>query len=518
MLSLRSVTKRFGALTALDGVSLDIARGEFFGLLGPNGAGKSTIMSLICGLRAPDSGSLTLDGQPLTAANSTARLSLGLVPQHVALYPELSADQNLRIFGQLYRLCGADLRARIDAALEAVQLADRRREPVKNFSGGMARRLNLAAALLHRPKLLLCDEPTVGVDPQSRNAIFEYLERLNRDGLTVIYSTHYMEEATRLCSRIGIIDHGKIPALGTLDELLTQLPFEEEIRFPATPATAALAAQLPAHGEREESREFEIRARAEAVRAVGGGEFAERDELRGEGRGGGGGGEANFLLEGELREEFVEGAEGVEFAVVDDADARTEARGLLHVVRGVDDGEALAVEALEVFEDGVARMRIDADGGLVAEEKFRAMEEGGGEIEAAGHAAGEIFHGLAAAIGELHGFEGGVDAGAEIGAAEAVELAEDAEVLIGGEFGVERDVLRDETEREARGGVGGGERLAVERERAGVGRAEAADERHRGGLAGAVGAEQAEELAAGDVERHAVERGERAEALGDRAK
>ena len=249
MLSLQSVTKRYGSLTALDGVSLDIARGEFFGLLGPNGAGKSTTMSLIAGLRAPDAGALTLDGQPLNAASSVARLSLGLVPQHVALYPELSADQNLRIFGELYGLRGADLRSRIDAALEAVQLTDRRRDPVKNFSGGMARRLNLVAALLHRPKLLLCDEPTVGVDPQSRNAIFEYLERLNREGLTVIYSTHYMEEATRLCSRIGIIDHGKLHALGTLDELLTQLPFEEEIRFPANADTAPLAAQLPAHGE-----------------------------------------------------------------------------------------------------------------------------------------------------------------------------------------------------------------------------------------------------------------------------
>ena len=151
------------------------------------GAGKPTLMSLIAGLRAPDAGTLTLDGEPLTAASSVARLSLGLVPQHVALYSELSADQNLRIFGELYGLRGADLRARIDAALDAVQLTDRRRDAVKTFSGGMARRLNLVAALLHRPKLLLCDEPTVGIDPQSRNAIFEYLERLNREGLTVIY-------------------------------------------------------------------------------------------------------------------------------------------------------------------------------------------------------------------------------------------------------------------------------------------------------------------------------------------
>ncbi len=249
MLSLQSVTKRYGTLTALDGVSLDIPRGEFFGLLGPNGAGKSTLMSLVAGLRAPDAGTLTLDGQPLSAANAVARLGLGLVPQHIALYSELSADQNLRIFGELYGLRGSELRDRIDAALTAVQLADRRRDPVKNFSGGMQRRLNLVAALLHQPKLLLCDEPTVGIDPQSRNAIFEYLETLNRAGLTIIYSTHYMEEATRLCSRIGIIDHGKLHALGTLDELLAQLPFEEEIRFPASPSTASLAVQLPAHGE-----------------------------------------------------------------------------------------------------------------------------------------------------------------------------------------------------------------------------------------------------------------------------
>jgi ABC-2 type transport system ATP-binding protein len=249
MLSLRSVTKRYGDLVALDDVSLDIAPGEFFGLLGPNGAGKSTAMSLIAGLRAPDAGALTLHGQPLSATNASARVALGLVPQHLALYTELSAEENLRIFGELYGLHGSDLRARIDEALTAVQLADRRRDPVKTYSGGMQRRLNLVAALLHRPKLLLCDEPTVGVDPQSRLAIFEYLEQLNRTGLTIIYSTHYMEEATRLCSRIGVIDHGKILALGSLDELLLQLPFEEEIRFPATPATAELAAGIAPHGE-----------------------------------------------------------------------------------------------------------------------------------------------------------------------------------------------------------------------------------------------------------------------------
>jgi ABC-2 type transport system ATP-binding protein len=249
MLKLDHLTKRYGSLTALDGVSLEVAPGEFLGLLGPNGAGKSTLMSLVAGLRAPDAGGITLDGWPLTADNPAARVALGLVPQSIALYEDLSAEQNLRIFGELYGLRGADLRSRIDEALEAVQLADRRRDQVKTFSGGMQRRLNLVAALLHKPKLLLCDEPTVGVDPQSRNAIFEFLEARVRAGLTVIYSTHYMEEATRLCSRIAIIDHGRIHALGTLDELLARLPFSDEISFPATPATLRFAARLVGHGE-----------------------------------------------------------------------------------------------------------------------------------------------------------------------------------------------------------------------------------------------------------------------------
>jgi ABC-2 type transport system ATP-binding protein len=246
MLHIEEVFKRYGPITALDGVSLKVEAGEFFGLLGPNGAGKSTLMSLIAGLRKPDAGTLTLDGAALTSAG---RLGLGLVPQHIALYLDLSAEQNLRIFGQLYGLQGAVLRQRVDEALDAVQLTERRKDQVKDFSGGMQRRLNLVAALLHRPKLLLCDEPTVGVDPQSRNAIFEYLEQRNREGLTIIYSTHYMEEATRLCSRIGIIDHGKILALGTLDELLTRLPFEEEIRFPAQADTAAFAERLTGQGD-----------------------------------------------------------------------------------------------------------------------------------------------------------------------------------------------------------------------------------------------------------------------------
>lgn len=248
MLSIKEVTKRYASLTALDHVSLEIRAGEFFGLLGPNGAGKSTLMSLVAGLRATDGGSIALNNVVLSTTDASTRMQLGLVPQDIALYQELSAEQNLRVFGKLYGLKGAELRQRVDETLAAVQLTDRRRDAVKTFSGGMQRRLNLAAALMHRPQLLLCDEPTVGVDPQSRNAIFDYLAQLNREGLTIIYSTHYMEEATRLCSRIGIIDKGKILALGSLDELLTQLPFEEEIRFPVNEQTAWLVQQLASQG------------------------------------------------------------------------------------------------------------------------------------------------------------------------------------------------------------------------------------------------------------------------------
>ncbi len=245
-LSARELTKRYGELLALDQVSLDIAAGEFFGLLGPNGAGKSTFMSLVAGLKSPDTGTITLGGESLRAS---ARNKLGFVPQGLALYPKLNAHENLAIFGALQGLSGKDLYTRVDEMLTAVQLRDRAREPVQNFSGGMQRRLNLAAALLHRPSLLLCDEPTVGVDPQSRNAIFDLLEQLNRDGLTIIYSTHYLEEATRLCSRIAVIDHGKILASGTLDDLLAKLSFQDEIRFPLNEQTRLLAAQLVANGE-----------------------------------------------------------------------------------------------------------------------------------------------------------------------------------------------------------------------------------------------------------------------------
>jgi ABC-2 type transport system ATP-binding protein len=249
MLQIQGLRKQYGPITAVDDISLRVDDGEFFGLLGPNGAGKSTLMSLVANVLKPDEGEIRIDDAAISDRNSRARQSLGLAPQGIALYKELTAFQKLCLFGEIYGLRGTTLRSRVDEMLHAVQLTDRAHQAVRTFSGGMQRRLNLVAALLHRPKLLLCDEPTVGVDPQSRNAIFEFLQARAREGLTVIYSTHYMEEAERLCSRIGIIDHGKIIAIGTLDELLRRLPFEDEIRFPAGGACDALATRLQGEGE-----------------------------------------------------------------------------------------------------------------------------------------------------------------------------------------------------------------------------------------------------------------------------
>jgi ABC-2 type transport system ATP-binding protein len=239
--------KRFGEVTALNGITLELNRGECLGLLGPNGAGKSTLIRSVVGRVIPDAGTVSVFGSP--AGSSGARAALGWVPQGLALYPRLTCGENLESFCRYHGLGGDSLRSAVARCLEWAVLVDRAGERVSNLSGGMKRRLNMAAGLIHEPRLMLMDEPTVGVDPQSRNAIFDYLQQLNRGGVTIIYSTHYMEEAERLCSRIGIIDHGKILALGSLGELLTQLPFEEEIIFPATPETAPLAVQLATHGE-----------------------------------------------------------------------------------------------------------------------------------------------------------------------------------------------------------------------------------------------------------------------------
>lgn len=255
MLTISNLTKSYGSLVALDDVSLVLEQGEFFGLLGPNGAGKTTLMSLVAGIRPADRGEILWEGEKFRQERIEQRAQLGFVPQALALYEELSGEENLRLFGRLYGLHGAILRERVEEGLLAAGLQDRRRDEVKTYSGGMRRRLNVVAAILHRPKLLLCDEPTVGVDPQSRNAIFEFVQKLNAEGMTIVYSTHYMEEATRLCSRIGIIDHGKLLALGTLDELLVQLPFAEQIRIARNEAIAAQLDTLRKFGSMTASEE-----------------------------------------------------------------------------------------------------------------------------------------------------------------------------------------------------------------------------------------------------------------------
>ena len=215
--------KSYGDNHAVNGVSLQVARGEVFGLLGPNGAGKTTTISMLTGLFPPDSGSITVDGLDLTKETNAVKAKMGLVPQDLALYPTLSARQNLMFFGRIYGLKGKQLHARVDEVLGQVGLTEKADKAISTYSGGMKRRINIGAGLLHKPAILFLDEPTVGVDPQSRNAIFENVEALNREGMTVIYTTHYMEEAQRLCHRVGIVDQGKVIALDTPSALIRSL-------------------------------------------------------------------------------------------------------------------------------------------------------------------------------------------------------------------------------------------------------------------------------------------------------
>ena len=220
VLALRGLGKDYGARTAVGAIDLDVARGECLGLLGPNGAGKTTTILMACGVVTPTRGSVAIDGIPLASRPREAKAKLGLVPQELALYDELSALQNLRYFGALYGMTGVQLAARIDWALGVVGLRDRASEPVKQFSGGMKRRLNLAAGVIHAPALLILDEPTAGVDPQSRNHIFETVKQLGKDGMTIVYTSHYMEEVEALCDRVAIVDAGAIVALGKISDLV----------------------------------------------------------------------------------------------------------------------------------------------------------------------------------------------------------------------------------------------------------------------------------------------------------
>jgi ABC-2 type transport system ATP-binding protein len=216
----RDLRKTFGSIPAVDGVSFSVRRGEIFSLLGPNGAGKTTTISVLCGLLRPDSGEAFLLGNSILRQAARARAALGVVPQDVALYMDLSARENLSFWGKMYNLRGKALARRIDEVLGIIGLADRQRERLGSFSGGMKRRVNIGVALLHKPPIVVMDEPTVGIDPQSRRHILEAVKDLRAQGTTVLYTTHYMEEAEELSDRVAIMDKGKLIAIGTNAELV----------------------------------------------------------------------------------------------------------------------------------------------------------------------------------------------------------------------------------------------------------------------------------------------------------
>jgi len=229
ILQAKGLVKTFDDLVAVDGVSFAIAEGETYGLLGPNGAGKTTSISMIAGLLEGDAGEVMVKGDRISTRSTIGKDTIGLVPQELAIYPDLTATENLSFFGRLYGMGGTDLTSRVEELLGVIGLSDRADDLVKEFSGGMKRRLNIGIGLLHKPQLLILDEPTVGVDPQSRNAILESIEHLSDEGMAVLYTTHYMEEAERLCDRVAIIDEGKIQAEGTRRELVAMVGEKDRI-------------------------------------------------------------------------------------------------------------------------------------------------------------------------------------------------------------------------------------------------------------------------------------------------
>ncbi len=245
MIQVEGLRKQFGELVAVDGIGFTADTGAIFGLLGPNGAGKSTTIGCISGLLAPGGGQVSVMGHDVQREGPRARALLGVVPQELALYEDLSARENLNYWGGAYGLRGAALRERVAAVLDLVELADRAKEPVKNFSGGMKRRLNFACGVVHEPKVLLLDEPTVGVDPQSRVRLLDLVRAQADAGVCVLYTTHYMEEAEKLCDRLAIMDHGRIIAMGTLEELRGLTGERDILRlsgsFEPTLAAAALS-------------------------------------------------------------------------------------------------------------------------------------------------------------------------------------------------------------------------------------------------------------------------------------
>jgi len=223
ILEVQNLVKKYGDFTAVKGISFDIKEGEIFSLLGPNGAGKTTTISMLSTLYAPTSGDAIIAGHSVTKSPMAVRNAIGVVPQDIALYEDLTAKENLIFWGQMYGLSGKSLTARVDEVLEQIDLVDKAKDRVKTYSGGMKRRVNIGVGLLHKPKLLFMDEPTVGIDPQSRRAILDTVKDLNKQGMTVLYTTHYMEEAEELSHRVGIIDHGDLIALGTQKELTKQV-------------------------------------------------------------------------------------------------------------------------------------------------------------------------------------------------------------------------------------------------------------------------------------------------------
>jgi len=223
LVEVNNLSKIYGDVQAVDGVSFEIQQGEIFGLLGPNGAGKTTTINVLCTYTEPTAGEVTIAGHSVIAEPEAIKRAIGVVPQDIALYPDLNGVENLRFFGRMYDVPKARLEQRIGELLELVGLAGHARKRVEHYSGGMKRRLNLAVGLLSEPRFLMLDEPTVGVDPQSRNAIFENIQALNRQGLTILYTTHYMEEAELLCDRVAIMDEGQIIALDTPQNLINTL-------------------------------------------------------------------------------------------------------------------------------------------------------------------------------------------------------------------------------------------------------------------------------------------------------
>jgi linearmycin/streptolysin S transport system ATP-binding protein len=246
MFRVEGLVKRYGELRAVDGISFEVRKGELYGLLGPNGAGKTTTMSMLSGLLKPDEGRIFFDGVELGSDPIRIKAQLGVVPQETALYETLSARENLRFWAGLYGLAGTELDKAVERVLEQVGLTGRAKDPVKTFSGGMKRRLNLALGLVHGPRAVLMDEPTVGIDPQARANILEAVRAVATAGTTVIYTTHYLEEAESLCDRVAIIDHGRILAEGTVDELKRRVSDKEILTvsgsFDLEEARARLAA------------------------------------------------------------------------------------------------------------------------------------------------------------------------------------------------------------------------------------------------------------------------------------